>query len=55
MPSNIPDRWINICPYPAKKDISKPPPPVKHMPHVKNMAKNRKPISYSGLKQPTSK
>jgi hypothetical protein len=42
--------WVNICPYPGKRDILPVPPPVKHMPHVKDMAKDRKPISYSGLK-----
>jgi len=42
--------WIKVCPYPGKRDIRPPPPPVKHMPHVKDMAKDRKPISYSGLK-----
>ena len=44
------ERWINICPYAGKKDIRPPPPPIKHMAHVKDMAKNRTPISYSGLK-----
>jgi len=44
------ERWIHICPYPGKKDIRPVPPPITHLPHVKNMAKNRKPISHSGLK-----
>ena len=37
-------RWINICPYPGTKDVKPVPPPVKHLKHVKDMAKNRKPI-----------
>ena len=44
-------RWINICPYKNGRSPFLPvPPPVKHMKHVKDMAKDRKPISYSGLK-----
>lgn len=50
MPLCYKERWVNICPYEGKKDIRPPPPPVKHMNHVKDMAKNRIPISYSGLK-----
>ncbi len=44
MPFVVRERWINICPYPGKKDITPIPLPVKHMAHVKNMAKYRKPI-----------
>jgi hypothetical protein len=38
------EEWVNPCPYPGKRDIVPIPPPIKHMRHVKDMAKNRKPI-----------
>jgi hypothetical protein len=44
MPMYDKKQWINICPYAGKRDIRPPPPPVKHMAHVKDMAKNRKPL-----------
>jgi hypothetical protein len=37
-------RWINICPYPGKREIRPVPPPVKHLSLVKDMGKNRKPL-----------
>lgn len=48
-------QWIKVCPYPGKHDIRPPPPPIKHMSHVKNMARDRQSISYSGLKPSGSK
>ena len=50
MPLSIRERWVNNCPYPGKRDIRPPPPPVKHMKCVKDMAKDRPSIWRSGLK-----
>jgi hypothetical protein len=44
------EQWINPCPYPGKKNIMPIPVPVKHMKHVNDMAKDRKPLWNSGLK-----
>jgi hypothetical protein len=44
MPFVVRERWINICPYPGKKDILPVPPPVKHLECVNDMGKNRKPL-----------
>lgn len=46
------ERWLNISPWRnLPLDIRPVPPPIKHLSYVKDMAKNRKPISHSGLKQ----
>lgn len=46
-------RWIDICPYKTCRSKFLPvPPPVKHMKHVKDMAKDRPSIfTNSGIKQ----
>jgi hypothetical protein len=37
MPWSPKKQWVNICPYPGKKDILPVPPEVKHTKPVKNM------------------
>ena len=53
MPWYPAEQWIDICPWRnIPLEIKPVPPPIKHMKHVKDMAKGRKSISRIDAHRP---